>query len=185
MGFSQETLTQEPQFYVHAEPRPVWGIVLMGIWSSIITALFLALFVLAGDPGLSFIVGVLLGGLACWSWYLTFDLYFRRRRHAHIYIAVTDTDFIYQDYDAIHRLKKVVIPRGAILKAYQGGHLSVKTLLYAIFLPEEMHTPDWQICIQYRDTQGKERRLWIDYDEFFPTEGREKLLRLLGRPAEY
>lgn len=177
-----QTVGQEFLCYIPGKPKPIGAIVLAVLWVAVVVAiLFVVPVFLASSANIGFVF--LLPGIffACWAVYLVFDMCFRRLRRVDIFIALNDSEFIYQDYDILHRLRRVSIPRKAILRAYPyHGHLGALTLLYAFLLPEEMHEPDWQICVQSREENGRQRSLWIDYDEFFPPERREELLRALN-----
>lgn len=177
-----QTLGQEFLCYIPGASKSIWAIVLAVLWGAVVVAILVVVPVfLASSANLGFVFFLPGVFLACWAVYLVFDMGFRRLRRANIFIALNDSEFIYQDYDIAHRLRRVRIPRKAILRAYpHHGHLGALTLLYAFLLPEEIHEPDWQIGILYREENGGQQLLWIDYDELFPPERREELLRALN-----
>lgn len=117
--------------------------------------------------------GVILGLSAVFTimafllWPIVHRMYFVRRNRTNEYIAITDTDFIYQHYDALAQLKKIIIPRKKILA------VDFETV-------DEFDTtmPDSNYAgISYIDEQGKKQKLQIDY--FFSSPVKGNLVDLL------
>lgn len=167
------------RLYIQAQPWPVWSIVLQGITSAFVTSLaillVIALFTFFIDSEQLVKGEILFGsltffGVACWSWYTTYSMYFLRRHYAEVFIAVTDGEFVYQYFDAFLRLKRLRIPKRDILKVEHGQ-------IYPVM--EEMS--DWQIYIRYLDQRGKKRKLWIKFEEFFSLREGMRLIEALRK----
>ncbi|MGQ9494631.1 MAG: hypothetical protein ACUVR2_12905 [Anaerolineae bacterium] len=158
-------------FYLHDDPPPMLGIIIMSSATlvcviGVLTFVPIGLAILFHIPadslkGLDVKWGALILGMGLMylaigyvSWNVAYSLVQRRRNRSHIYLALTNSALIYQDYDMMDCLQKMVIPRR-----------NIRAITFEV-IPGEFEGPSSHLIrIHYLDE--KRQKQYLDIDFFF------------------